>query len=116
MSPPLSARSGTIKVTRADDLHPRSRRLVLTIRMLKIARCRDADMRLVASEPAMEAGAASRLNWNLRQPCYHSQFHPAPPCNSEKCSLLLGLGKPSSKLLNLFGIFTDHASALPAIS
>jgi hypothetical protein len=23
------------------------------------------------------------------QPCYHSQFHPALPCNTEKCSLLL---------------------------
>ena len=112
---PLSAWSGTIKLTGADDLH--RGRLVLTTRMLKIARCGHAAMRLVAFGTGDGSGhrIASKLEI-LRQPCYHSQFHPAPPCNSEKCSLLLGLGNPSFKPLRLLGNFTGHGSVLPAIS
>jgi hypothetical protein len=52
----------------------------------------------------------------LRQPCHHSQFHPALPCNTKKCSLLPSVGRAPSKLLKPLRKLTGNGSALPAIS
>jgi hypothetical protein len=37
---------------------------------------------------ALNCGARRVRRQNLRQPCHHSQFHAALPCNPQKCSLL----------------------------
>jgi hypothetical protein len=83
--------------------------------VLKIARCGDADMTLVAFETGN--GGGHRIASKLESAPTLLPFA-IPPCSSLQFRKMLpapGLGKHSFKPLSLLRNFTGHGSVLPAI-